>query len=549
MPHDRVDSGKPFVSDLRMRGLVPLVFSALLVISSFWVSVGGVSARSISPAVPALGQGATGTTLAVVRTGGASLYDASGKPILDLPAGTALHVSGRSPDNRWFYGATRDGTTGWANSAGLLIFGVNNVPVREGFSAPAPAAPPAATSGAASPAAAASTPATSVAATVASGTTRLNVRTGPGTGYPVISTVAPGAALTVTARSAAGDWIRVQQPALPLGSGWVSADFLVLTGDASALPVVAPTTPPPAPSAAKAAAATGLTGKLVFQEQSGGKIHVYDLVNGAQRVLATGADPALSPDGRTVAFWRDNGGEHGLYLIDIDGANERRILTRGEQVRAPKWSPDGGEIVFGHVSGERLCRDVGWNICMPDKFPYNRMFPLRTMDEWSLARVDRNGGSFQDLASTSNAVAPDWSERGIFYGGSGIQLTQDVSDKSQNQVVLSEFRYQDPAAQRGGDRIVFHSLEKDHWEIFTANADGSNVTALTRPATTLITPLPHNVAPVWSPDGQHIAFLSNRTGQWQIWVMNADGSNQRPLPIDAPIQYNYQAEQAVSWGK
>ena len=115
--------------------------------------------------------------------------------------------------------------------------------------------------------------------------------------------------------------------------------------------------------------------------------------------------------------------------------------------------------------------------------------------------------------------------------------------------MLGEYRYQDPAAQPGGDRIVFHSLEKDHWEIFTANTDGSNVTALTRPATTLYTPLPHNVAPVWSPDGQHIVFLSNRTGQWKFWVMNPDGSDQRQLPIDVPIEYNYQAEQVVSWGK
>ena len=79
--------------------------------------------------------------------------------------------------------------------------------------------------------------------------------------------------------------------------------------------------------------------------------------------------------------------------------------------------------------------------------------------------------------------------------------------------------------------------------------DGSNVTALTRPATTLVTPLPHNVAPAWSPDGRHIVFLSNRTGQWRLWVMNPDGSDQRMLPVEAPINYRYQAEQAVNWGK
>ena len=544
MSHDRVDSRERPATGDRERGTVSILFSALLVISSFWVSAGVVSARSASPAAPAIAQPSTGTTLAVARTGGASLYDDSGKRILDLPAGTAFHVSGRTADNGWFYGATRDGTTGWANSAALLIFGVNNVPIREGFSKPATETPPPVTSAAAPPDTAAS-----IRATVGSGTVYLNVRSGPGTGYPVISTVPSGAALAVSARNAAGDWLQVRQSALPGGSGWVSAAFLALAGDANLLPVVTPAAAPLAQPAAKTSAATGLTGKLVFQAQSGGKIHVYDLASGAERILTTGADPALSPDGRTVAFWREDGAARGLYVIDVDGANEQRILTRREQLRAPAWSPDGSEIVFSHVIGQRYCRDVGWNICMSDKYPYNLMFPLRTMDEWGLARVNRDGGSLQDLASTKNAVAPNWTELGILYGGSGIQLTQDVTDESQNRVLLGEFRYQDPAAQPGGDRIVFHSLEKDHWEIFTANADGSNVTALTRPATTLVTPLPHNVAPVWGPDGKHIVFLSNRSGQWKIWVMNADGSNQRPLPIDVPITYNYQAEQVVSWGR
>ena len=162
-------------------------------------------------------------------------------------------------------------------------------------------------------------------------------------------------------------------------------------------------------------------------------------------------------------------GNTSLYLIDIDGANERRIFTSGKPLRAPDWSPDGSKIVFSHVNGERRCRDVGYNICMPDSFPYNLMFPLRTMDKWGLAHVDRDGGSYQDLAAVANALTPDWVERGIFYGGSGLQVTQDVSDESQNRAVLGEYRYQDPAAQPGGDRIVFHSLEKDHWEIYTAN--------------------------------------------------------------------------------
>ena len=555
MPHDRVDSRAGPGVGMRGRSLLPLVFTAFLVAFLICVSAGSSSAGSVSPAAPAQGHRSSGTTLAVVHAGGASLYDDAGQPILELPAGAPFRVDGRTPDNRWFHGAARDGTAGWASSDALVIFGVSNVPIREGFSAPVPKTPPAVTSGAtsadaisadATPAGAATLP-----ATVASGT-RLNVRSGPGTGYPVISTVAPGAALTAAARNAAGDWIRVQQAALPGGSGWVSARYLTLEGSAQDLPVAEPAAGAASARSTSTLASTsvaGLTGKLVFQERSGGRIYVYDLANGSQRVLTTGADPALSPDGRTVAFWRENGGDHGLYLIDTDGTNERRIYTDGKPLRAPDWSPDGNMIVFSRVNGEDHCRDVGYSICMPDKFPYNLLFPLRLIDKWGLTRVDRDGGSYQDLAAVTNALTPDWAERGIFYGGSGLQVTQDVPGESQNRVVLGEYRYQDPAAQPGGDRIVFHSLEKDHWEIFTANTDGSNMTALTRPATTLYTPLPHNVAPVWSPDGQHIVFLSNRTGQWKFWVMNPDGSGQRQLPVDVPIEYNYQAEQVVSWGK
>ena len=134
------------------------------------------------------------------------------------------------------------------------------------------------------------------------------------------------------------------------------------------------------------------------------------------------------------------------------------------------------------------------------------------------------------------------------YGGAGIQITQDAAGESQNRAVAGDFRYQDPAGQVGGDRVVFQSQEKDHWEIFAVNVDGSGLTALTRPDV-LASPLPHNVSPAWSPDGRNIAFLSNRTGRWRLWVMNADGSNQRLLPINVEIEYDYQAEQVVGWGR
>ena len=54
------------------------------------------------------------------------------------------------------------------------------------------------------------------------------------------------------------------------------------------------------------------------------------------------------------------------------------------------------------------------------------------------------------------------------------------------------------------------------------NADGSRQKRLTDN-------LAEDFYPAWSPDGQQIAFVSNRAGSRDIWVMNADGSNPKQV--------------------
>lgn len=60
---------------------------------------------------------------------------------------------------------------------------------------------------------------------------------------------------------------------------------------------------------------------------------------------------------------------------------------------------------------------------------------------------------------------------------------------------------------------------EDNWDIWVINADGSNPTQLTNYTTS-------EVAPAWSPDGTRIAYVAYRDGNAEIYVMNADGSGQ-----------------------
>jgi hypothetical protein len=63
----------------------------------------------------------------------------------------------------------------------------------------------------------------------------------------------------------------------------------------------------------------------------------------------------------------------------------------------------------------------------------------------------------------------------------------------------------------------------------------------------------NNAAATWSPDGSRIAFLTDRNGPWEIWVMNADGSNQRPMFAPGTLaginlEYHGVDERVIAWG-
>ncbi|MBN1991428.1 MAG: PD40 domain-containing protein [Anaerolineae bacterium] len=81
-----------------------------------------------------------------------------------------------------------------------------------------------------------------------------------------------------------------------------------------------------------------------------------------------------------------------------------------------------------------------------------------------------------------------------------------------------------PAVSPDGGKIAFMSSGRGgtNWEVWVMNADGSNPQRLTENGS-------NDGLPTWSPDGRSIAYVSDQGGVWAVWAMNADGSNQRKL--------------------
>jgi Tol biopolymer transport system component len=143
-------------------------------------------------------------------------------------------------------------------------------------------------------------------------------------------------------------------------------------------------------------------------------------------------------------------------------------------------------------------------------------------------------GSGESHVTDIEARAPDWSpdgaklvfeavDGGIYaVGVDGSGLTK-ISDEGSG-----------PRWAPDGAQILFFSDTNGNFDIYVMDADGSNPKRLTSdPA--------DDVSPAWSPGGNEIAFVSERNGNTDLYVVGADGSGERRLTESrAP-------EEAFSW--
>ncbi len=340
------------------------------------------------------------------------------------------------------------------------------------------------------------------------------------------------------------------------------------------------------------AAAQGPQGTLVLQTVSGGPIYAVEAGGLGQtrlRYLTTGMDPALSPDGQQVAFTRWEDTQHGapgsLWVINLDGTGERMLLSDISQPKSPVWSPDGSQIAISMQHGGRLTPEGKCGKDLPSEplvadedgdyfravyekengviVDFKICYTLLPHPFWGLRVVQVASGDFEDLPGDLFSYAPTWDPANdwrLVYDGEMGLVNLDLN-QSTTWALTDDVRDHGPVFSPDGSRIAVSYWQHDHWEIHTLNADGSGRARLTQTPLQVIVEQRirdeperswNNVAPAWSPDGSQIAFLTDRTGGWQVWLMAADGSNQRPLfPDEVQAQLNLQYhsvdERVISW--
>jgi Tol biopolymer transport system component/DNA-binding winged helix-turn-helix (wHTH) protein len=259
---------------------------------------------------------------------------------------------------------------------------------------------------------------------------------------------------------------------------------------------------------------------------------------------------SVSPDNKQLAFTRckyKDADFCSLMLIDTDGKNERKLLTRQRPIRlsGTQLSPDGKSIAF--ASGEswnggsnfRLMRlDLASGsesqISRKTFFDINNLKWLPDGDGLLLAAKESHDGRLRiwHVSAETGETQPLTNDATDYISLSLDRLANKlVATHTSNTFRLYLARIDDVSnpkslavARVGVDfapegRILYEGNDGDIW---TINRDGGEQRQLTNNSFS-------DIHPRMSPDSRYIFFTSNRSGSSQVWRMNVDGTNQVQL--------------------
>jgi Tol biopolymer transport system component/DNA-binding winged helix-turn-helix (wHTH) protein len=291
------------------------------------------------------------------------------------------------------------------------------------------------------------------------------------------------------------------------------------------------------------------------------RTHIYVSQIGAEspRRLTTSpwyeTSPVWSPEGKYIAFMRfsRDGTEDGIYIASAFGGSERRVypLQNANSTKEIDWSPDGKYLSFAERNSPSEASSV-YLLSLDTLEKHALTFPPRgilgdsdpvfspdgtsvaflrdNLDTQEIYIIPAQGGTPRQVTFDKRMIQGiSWNAdgRGIIYSSNrgGTQSLWRIPARGgdpERLPVGSGARAVRPTVARQGDRMAYTNFTytSDIWraEIPAAGAKPA-------PPTKFITSTELEEGPQYSPDGKHIVFQSTRTGNYEIWRCDPDGSN------------------------
>ena len=306
--------------------------------------------------------------------------------------------------------------------------------------------------------------------------------------------------------------------------------------------------------------------QIVFRsERNSGGIYVMGATaENVRRISDVGYHPSWSPDGKKIVVSERASIHHtlhtipnsSLWTVDVESGNKQPLDTKGDAIM-PSWSPNGQRIAYWFVQAGKtgeiatvpaaggepvvVTNDAfsDWNpVWSPDgRFLYFASDRSGSMSLWRVAIDETTGqvsGEPEPVAAPSKycrhiTFSRDGNLLGYVRYESKSNLQQvgfdPIAKKTVGEtdwVTRSNHEITNPQLSPNGEEYVVRNVKSNQEDLVIFNRDGTNWRNLTNDVFLERTP-------TWSHDGKQIAFHSDRSGKYQVWMINADGSNLRQI--------------------
>jgi Tol biopolymer transport system component/DNA-binding winged helix-turn-helix (wHTH) protein len=301
-------------------------------------------------------------------------------------------------------------------------------------------------------------------------------------------------------------------------------------------------------------------------------LYKVSVLGGASQEILHDIDSpvAISPDESRLAFVRRNPENKvtELILTDIEGKNERSLAIRqsesGFTNGGVSWSPDGKLLsatifqrennrasvqvaVVNAESGEQKIishenwTSAGQTVWLKDGsgilvIAYGAKSPSLNDELWIVSYADGksrfvtngiNGEYGISLNHATNSIVAVESNKFACF------LTAPVDNLFKNTHVLTTLSDKCPlpfgADWTNDGKIVYSAMDDGNADIFTISEDGSERKQVTSDASA-------EISPKLSADGRFLIFMSNRTGQMEVWRSDANGTNTKQLTTNGNVK-------------
>jgi hypothetical protein len=227
-------------------------------------------------------------------------------------------------------------------------------------------------------------------------------------------------------------------------------------------------------------------GTAMFFHEEGTVLKITRVLDGQARNFH--ARP--SPDGTHIAFDSDRDGMRAVYVADENGHNVHRVSGDGFAA-IPSWSPDGSRLAF--IKAQPDHPDV-WNFWVAD--------------------LESGGQRQVTFNSSGQPWGGSWFPDGrrIAYALDDAVIVHDLEDGSERtyRSPIAGRLVRAPAVSPDGRHIIFQVSRDGAWLLTLGSGSMRRV---------LDDPTAEDYS--WAPDGHRVAFHSERSGGWGVWILGS----------------------------